>query len=151
MIHIQVETAYWSLVKTPDLRKAARQTCSLLGLPENTEFTIVITGDEQVHALNLEFRRVDDTTDVLAFPSSEMDPDTGKGYLGDIIISQPRASQQAASAGHSSMDELCLLVIHGILHLAGYDHADENGKNDMFTLQREALRNLNIAIKGISA
>lgn len=151
MIHIQVDEEYWTSVRNTELRKAALAACMVAKLPEDAEFTIVVTGDSQVHALNHEYRKINDTTDVLSFPSSEKDPDTGKGYMGDIIISHPRASQQASSAGHSSMDELCLLVIHGTLHLAGHDHAKADEESVMFALQREALNRLNINIKGFSS
>jgi len=151
MIHIQVNVTYWSSVKSADLRKAARMTASLAGLPEDADFTIVITDDPQVRSLNKEFRKIDATTDVLSFPSTDEDPDTKKRYHGDIIISQPRAAQQAEKAGHSIMDELCLLVIHGTLHLAGYDHAGEDEKEAMFALQREVLNRLDIHIKGFSS
>jgi probable rRNA maturation factor len=151
MIHIQVDEAYWPLVKNAELRKAARTACLLTGLPEDADFTIVITGDKQVRSLNRDYRKIDDTTDVLSFPLKDKDPDTGKGYLGDIIISYPRASQQAADVGHSSMDELCLLVIHGTMHLAGHDHTEDDEKKIMFALQREALNRLNINIKGFSS
>lgn len=150
MIHIQVDEEYWPDVNTAELRKAAKAACTLSGLPPDAEFTIVITGDEQVHALNTEFRKVDDTTDVLSFPSREIEPDSGKSYLGDIIISHPRASSQADKTGHSSMNELCLLVIHGTLHLAGYDHSKKEEEKTMFGLQRKALESLNISIKGFS-
>lgn len=151
MIHIQIDEAYWPSVNSSDLRRAARMAATLAGLPEGTDFTIVITSDEQVRKLNHEYRKIDDTTDVLSFPSTEEDPDTGRPYQGDIIISQPRASQQAKAAGHSSMDELCLLVIHGTLHLAGHDHAGEDEKAVMFAQQREALNRLSINIKGFNS
>ena len=150
MIHIQVDEEYWSSVNSAELRKAAKTACSVAGLPANSEFTIVITGDEQVRKLNREYRKIDDTTDVLSFPSEEKDPETGAGYLGDIIISHPRASRQAAKAGHSSQEEICLLVIHGTLHLAGHDHANKEQQKAMFSLQREALLSMNISIKGFS-
>jgi probable rRNA maturation factor len=150
MIHIQVDESFWSSVKNADLRKAARMAASLGGLPDNANFTIVITHDQQVRKLNREFRKLDKTTDVLSFPSTEEDPDSGKRYHGDIIISYPRAAHQAAAAGHSSMDELCLLVVHGTLHLAGYDHAGVDEQSVMFTLQRDILNRLGINIKGFS-
>ncbi|MGB8251620.1 MAG: rRNA maturation RNase YbeY, partial [Anaerolineaceae bacterium] len=93
MIHIQVDKEYWSVVKSTTLRQAAKAACSVCGLPKDSDFTIVITGDQQVRTLNAEFRKVDDITDVLSFPAEEKDPETGKGYLGDIIISYPRATQ----------------------------------------------------------
>jgi probable rRNA maturation factor len=150
MIHIQVEEAYWALVNNAELRTAARTAASLAGLPDDAAFTIVITGDEQVRRLNHEFRKIDEATDVLSFPSSEKDPDTGKCYQGDIIISYPRASQQASTAGHACMDELRLLVIHGTLHLAGYDHASDEEQSVMFTIQRDVLNRLDINIKGFA-
>jgi probable rRNA maturation factor len=150
MIHIQVDEEFWPAVNSTELRKAAKTACTIAGLPADSEFTIVITGDEQVRTLNREYRKIDDATDVLSFPSAEKDPETGKGYLGDIIISHPRASQQAARAGHSSQVEICLLVIHGTLHLAGHDHAEKAQEKVMFSLQREALEAMNISIKGFS-
>jgi probable rRNA maturation factor len=150
MIHIQVDEDFWPVVKTTELRKAARSACSVAGLPTDSEFTIVITGDKQVRTLNREYRKVNDTTDVLSFPSTEKDPRTGKKYLGDVVISHPRASQQATAAGHSSQDELCLLIIHGVLHLAGHDHAEKEEEQAMFNLQRNALSALNITIKDFS-
>ncbi|MBN2256666.1 MAG: rRNA maturation RNase YbeY [Anaerolineaceae bacterium] len=148
MIHIQVEKEYWSNVKTAELRMAAKTACSIAGLPTDKELTIVITDDDQVRELNAEFRQNNETTDVLSFPSNETDPDTGKSYLGDIIISYPRACQQATKAGHTCMNELVLLVIHGILHLANHDHANDAEKKVMFDLQKKALAQLNISIKG---
>ncbi len=150
MIHIQVDEEYWSTVDASEIRRAASAACTVAGLPAISDFTIVITGDDQVRTLNREYRKIDNTTDVLAFPSDEKDPETGRGYLGDIIISHPRASQQAAKSGHSSQDEMCLLAIHGTLHLAGHDHAEKEQEKAMFTLQRKALELLGISIKGFS-
>jgi len=151
MIHIQVDKEYWSVVKSTALRQAARAACSVCGLPKDADFTIVITGDEQVRALNAEYRKVNATTDVLSFPAEEKDPETGKGYLGDIIISYPRATQQAAGAGHATENELSLLVIHGVLHLAGHDHAEDDEERIMFALQNDALSQMNLSIKGFNA
>ena len=150
MIHIQVDEEFWLAVNTAEVRKAAKTACAVAALPADSEFTIVITGNEQVRSLNREYRKIDNTTDVLSFPSDEKDPETGKGYLGDIIISHPRASQQAARGGHSIQDEICLLVIHGTLHLAGHDHAEKAQEKAMFDLQREALKAMNISNKGFS-
>lgn len=151
MIHIQVDKEYWSIVKATTLRQAARAACSICELPKDADFTIVLTGDDQVKVLNAEYRKVNDTTDVLSFPGDEKDPETGKEYLGDIIISYPRASQQANGAGHATSDELSLLVIHGVLHLAGHDHTEDEEGKVMFSLQSDALDLLNIFIKGFNA
>ena len=71
---------------------------------------------------------IDGPTDVLSFPASEMDPETGVHYIGDILISIPRAQAQADAAGHPLEAEVQLLVVHGVLHLLGHDHAQAEEK-----------------------
>ena len=112
--------------------------------PIDSELTVVITTDEQLHALNYQFLHVDAPTDVLSFPVNYSDPDTGASYLGDILISYPRAASQANFGGHSIMAEIQLLVLHGILHLLGYDHAEPSDKAKMWATQREILRQLGL-------
>ena len=113
------------------LERAARLTLETSTPPSNdfdfalasADMTIVLTDDAQLHELNREYLGVDAPTDVLSFPAAESDPETGTPYLGDILISIPRAKQQAEAAGHSVEDEVQLLVVHGTLHLLGHDHA----------------------------
>ena len=104
------------------------------------EINCVITDDENIRRFNRRYRGIDEPTDVLSFalaeqsmsgaavefPSVPGDP----GKFGDIMVSYPRAAAQAAELGHSVEDELTLLLVHGTLHLLGYDHqtADEAGK-----------------------
>ncbi len=78
----------------------------------------------------------------MSFPSGELDLDTGNHYLGDIIISYPQAEAQALSGGHTPSIEIELLVVHGVLHLLGYDHAEEDQEQDMWAAQAEILRAL---------
>ena len=85
------------------------------------EVDILITGNRQVRALNRRFRRKDKATDVLSFPR-----DGRRG--GDIAISAPIAVENASRCGHTTADELKVLILHGILHLAGYDHERDNGR-----------------------
>jgi probable rRNA maturation factor len=106
------------------------------------DLTIVIGNDAQLHELNRQFLGVDAPTDVLSFPSDGTDPDSGERYIGDILISYPRAVAQAASAGHAVQDELQLLVVHGVLHLLGFDHAVPAEKNRMWAIQTQALASL---------
>jgi len=80
------------------------------------EFAIVLTSDKEVHQLNRDFRKKDKPTDVLSFLSSD------KGYLGDIVISVDTAFGQAKEYGTSQLEELTRLVVHGLLHLLGYEH-----------------------------
>jgi probable rRNA maturation factor len=81
---------------------------------------------------------------VLSFPASETDPESGTRYIGDILISIPRAQSQADAAGHPLESEVQLLVVHGVLHLLGHDHADPAEKNRMWKAQSEILDSLGL-------
>jgi probable rRNA maturation factor len=106
--------------------------------------TVVLTDDAQLHQLNRDYLGVDAPTDVLSFPASEMDPETGDRYLGDILISIPRAGEQAKAAGHPLESEVQLLVVHGTLHLLGYDHAEPDEKARMWKAQAEILASIGL-------
>ncbi len=90
-------------------------------LAEGHEFSVIVSSDEAVRKANGQFRNVRRTTDVLSFPDGE------DGYLGDLLISAPRAARQAAERNHSIEEELRLLALHGMLHLKGYDHETDEG------------------------
>ncbi len=89
-----------------------------LGRPE---LTLSFVDDPEIRELNKSYRKKDKATDVLSFPLNETAAD-GNFYLGDIVISVPRAKEQAAELGHPLVRELEILAIHGFLHLLGYDH-----------------------------
>jgi probable rRNA maturation factor len=108
------------------------------------ELSIMLSDDSRLHELNLNYLGVNAPTDVLSFPASETDPETGARYLGDILISVPRAQAQAEAAGHSLEAEVQLLVVHGVLHLLGYDHAEPEEKARMWKAQAEILERLGI-------
>ncbi len=108
--------------------------------------SIILTDDEQLKALNTQYLGVEAPTDVLSFPSGEIDLDTQALYLGDVIISLPRAVLQAAAGGHPVEDELSLLVVHGMLHLLGYDHAEADEKALMWAKQAKILEKLGAGI-----
>jgi probable rRNA maturation factor len=109
------------------------------------DLSIALTDDRQLHELNLDYLGVDSPTDVLSFPAAETDPETESLYLGDIAISIPRAMQQAQNAGHPVEAEAQLLVVHGVLHLLGYDHATEEEKAVMWAQQARVLEKLGLA------
>lgn len=127
------------------LERAARFTLDLEPDSANADITIVLTDDTQLHELNREFLGVDAPTDVLSFPSDEVDPETGSQYLGDIIISIPRAAQQAQAGGHPLEAEVQLLVVHGTLHLLGHDHAEAEEKARMWAAQAEVMARLGLS------
>ncbi len=108
--------------------------------------SVVLADDEQLRTLNFQFLGMDAPTDVLSFPSGEVDPDTQEVYLGDVIISLPRATLQANERGHSIQDELALLVVHGMLHLLGYDHTEPEEKAIMWDMQANVLEQLGIRV-----
>ena len=96
---------------------------------------LTVTGDEGIRRINREYRNIDNPTDVLSFPLLEFDaperprpgfplPPDEPLSLGDIVVSYPRAVEQAASYGHSVEREIAFLLVHGAMHLLGYDHED---------------------------
>ena len=109
--------------------------------PAGLSLTIVLSNDAELARMNEQFRGFQGPTDVLSFEADSGIPDEVEemdGYLGDIVISVERASEQASAAGHGLADELALLVAHGALHLLGYDHADEEERLVMWRLQEQA-------------
>ncbi|ADU29867.1 rRNA maturation RNase YbeY [Evansella cellulosilytica] len=114
------------------------------GVSKDAEVSITFVEDDKIQELNREYRDKDQPTDVLSFALNEGDqqPITGEGLpelLGDIIISVPRAKQQAEEYGHGFNRELCFLAVHGFLHLLGYDHNTEEEEREMFKKQEEIL------------
>jgi probable rRNA maturation factor len=114
---------------------------------ENADLSVVIGNDDLLHELNRKYRHTDTTTDVLSFPSGEVDPETSTLYLGDVVISLPRAQIQASTEGHPLAEELQLLVVHGILHLLGYDHEKAKDKKKMQITQDTILKQLGLSVK----
>jgi len=108
------------------------------------DITIVLTDDDQLRELNREYLGINSTTDVLSFPAAETDPETARRYLGDILISVPRAGGQAQAAGHALEAEAQLLAVHGTLHLLGHDHAEADEKAHMWKAQAEILEELGL-------
>ena len=115
---------------------------------ENSELSITLTDDEHIHALNKKFRNIDRPTDVLSFAFRESDePEifgTQIDILGDVIISLERAKIQAEEFGHSFLREIIFLEVHGLLHLLGYDHIDEDDRIEMETEQKFVMGKLGI-------
>jgi probable rRNA maturation factor len=127
------------------LERAARAALEHQSADPDAEISIVLTDDAQLRELNRDYLGIDAPTDVLSFPASESDPDTGARYLGDILISVPRAAKQAKAAGHDLQGELQLLVVHGVLHLLGHDHAKAKEKSRMWAAQAEVLERLGLS------
>lgn len=109
--------------------------------------SIVITTNEAVQELNLQYRDIDAPTDVLSFSAEQLPPeladDEGR-YLGDLVIAYPYASQQAVRLKHPVRESFMLLVVHGTLHLLGYDHDTLENRAIMWDAQEKALNTLGI-------
>ncbi len=101
------------------------------------ELSILFCGDQKMRALNRHYRKKDRSTDVLAFPGA------AGGFLGDIVISVPYAARQAKRLGEPLSREIDRLLLHGFLHLLGYDHETDEGEMD--TLEAELRRRLKLA------
>lgn len=143
MINIEIISDF-RRVFMPDILERAAKIALLQQSAPDVDLTLVLTGDTQIQVLDRDFLGKDAPTDVLSFPACETDPETGRRYLGDIIISVPRAEAQSIAAGHSLEAELSLLVVHGVLHLLGHDHAGAEEKARMWAAQSEVLTRLGI-------
>ena len=115
---------------------------------KRSELSIVLTGDGEVRRLNRLYRKKDKTTDVLSFPLLEgMRLKSGKAEmvpLGDVVISLPQTRRQALQKDGEFKRELALLLVHGILHLLGYDHVTKSQEKRMFGLQERLLKKLQV-------
>ncbi len=105
------------------------------------DLSIALVDDAEMEKLNREYRSCNETTDVLSFP-------LGEDQLGEIIISWPRAKEQARDYGHSLERELGFLLVHGILHLLGYEHQKEEGRKTMRRKEEEILSYLGLEREG---
>ncbi len=107
-------------VSQAELERFAGRARRAVGL--QGEVNVLVTGDAEVRRLNRQFRRKDKPTDVLSFPAID------RTFAGDIAISAATASRNARRLGHSTAQELKVLLLHGLLHLAGYDHEKDDGE-----------------------
>ena len=144
MINLEIDPEFLSSVESNLIEGAAQATLLHQSILINASLTIVITGDQQIRELNQQYRDVDAPTDVLSFPTDFIDPENQAHYLGDVIISYPRAAEQAQKGGHPVQGELQLLVVHGVLHLLGHDHAQPGEKARMWKAQDEILSQLGV-------
>jgi len=149
MIYLQLEDEIISKyphIQPEQLILAAETALKYQEMTSSTALTLVICENDAIQELNCQYRNVNIPTDVLSFPSEEQDPDTGELYLGDVIISIEYALTNLDGHRTTIDSELLLLVVHGILHLLGYDHSDEEEKEKMWATQTDILMQLGIDI-----
>ena len=148
-IDVQVFPAYSRRLSKAWLRDVAELALDVRDEESPLCISLVVADDETVHGLNRDYRGLDETTDVLAFPlweSRNGDDDGTVGLppeasapVGEVIISYPQAARQASEANKPVRAEVALLVVHGVLHLLGYDHADDDDKQRMWAVQDDVL------------
>ena len=125
-------------------------TAQLLNIEDDLELSCIIVDDNKIHEINRDYRQIDKSTDVISFAMEDNDQYYVAGMprsLGDIFISIDHAKTQAKDYGHSLKREMCFLFTHGLLHLLGYDHMDEDDEKEMFDLQKQILTTLQIERK----
>jgi probable rRNA maturation factor len=130
------------------LRRVVEGTLSFCGVSSPVELGVLIADDEEMRKLNRTYRGRDETTDVLSFGMGGEDfilPPDGIRHLGEVIISYPQAVRQSREMGHSVEKELMLLVIHGVLHLLGYDDEEPEAEQRMREAGENISRRLNSA------
>ncbi len=141
-------------------KKVIEEAIEYVDCPYETEVNLLLTMNEEIHQMNLEFREIDRPTDVLSFPMVDYDepgefdfleeafeyfnPETGELMLGDIVISKEKVISQAEEYGHSIEREYAFLIAHSMLHLFGYDHMEEEERMVMEAKQKEILERLQI-------
>ncbi len=128
-------------------RKKLEALAEIIGEQEgaiaNSEVNLIVTGDERVRELNKQYRQLDKTTDVLSFT---LERNEFSGLIGEIYISVPRAKEQASEFHHSLSTELLRLTCHGLFHVLGYDHDNDETAETMEALELAALANLTLAL-----
>lgn len=148
-------------------RKVIRAVLVAEQFPADAEVSFTLCGDEAILEMNRDYRGIDKVTDVLSFPNLAyaapadfsmieadpygcIDPDTGRVFLGDIVLNATRVKEQAAAYGHSQLREFCFLIAHSTLHLCGYDHIEAEDAALMEERQRVILDRMGITRDGIS-
>ena len=146
MVHITIADEFRLNIDSSIVERAVETTLDNHSVDKHVSLSVIRANDERVHELNHKYRGVDAPTDVLSFPGGHNDPDDGSLYLGDVIVSYPRSQLQAEEHGHPVEDELQFLVIHGILHLLGFDHLSLEEKNRMWSAQETTAKKLNLSL-----
>jgi probable rRNA maturation factor len=146
-VDIEISERSWGDVKQPALRAAFAALDVVHNEPHSAEISVRLADDEEVRHLNREYRGQDKSTNVLSFAADIPDipwPADQPYPLGDIILAYGTVRDEALAQGKSLENHLCHLIVHGVLHLSGYDHEDDETAKDMETLEIKILTRLGI-------
>lgn len=141
-ILVKIDLEFKELLNRSEVKTFANKILEELDKTD-CEISFYFIGDSAMQEMNSRYRGFDKVTDVLSFSSNEVNPENGFLILGDIIISVPVALSQAEDRQKPFTCEIHLLMIHGILHLIGYDHENKDEKKKMFALQKHLLAMVN--------
>ena len=141
-IEVNNESGYQ--VDEAEVAALARYVLDEMHVHPQTDLSVLMVDVDVMTDLHVRWMDEPGPTDVLSFPMDELRPGSdgepaAPGLLGDVVLCPEVAAQQAHAAGHSTVEELLLLTVHGILHLLGYDHAEPDEEKEMFALQRTLL------------
>ena len=146
---IRVDKGFQGRIDKRWLRRLVKESLGAHGVDTEVELSLLITDDATVRELNKKYREKDKTTDVLSFAlEADKRGDAVAGFvmppgemvhLGEVIVSYPKAAEQAAEREHPVEDELALLVVHGVLHLLGHDHDKPAREREMRSLEQRVL------------
>jgi len=147
------EAGSWPGKAEEIVRRAADQAYAVAGLAQDAELCIVFADDAFVQNLNKTYRGKDKPTNVLSFPTgdipaangAEVFADMGPRLLGDIVLAQQTIEREAMEQSKSFADHLTHLVVHGVLHLLGQDHEEDLEAEKMEAMERDILKDLNVA------
>lgn len=148
MINIIDQTRKKELTEyLPLLEEYYLKTLDVLGLGDDYDLSLVICGRKTIRNINRDYRKIDRVTDVISFACIDSEDDFGDEYednfyLGDIFINTERVKSQAKAYGHSIKREFVFLFVHGLLHLLGYDHMNEEDEKVMFGFQKKIVEDL---------
>lgn len=142
-MYIELTDLTNSNADTNRIKSLADFSLRSLGIHPESELSISLVDMEEMSTLHMRWLDESGPTDVLSFPMDELKPNSssdGPGILGDIVLCPEYAKKQAVEIGHSLQAELEVLVVHGVLHLLGFDHRENDEKTMMFSRQDEILR-----------
>lgn len=146
MIEYADESGYEPVLDGEEISGLARYVLDEMRIHPASDLTVMLVDEATMSDLHVKWMDEEGPTDVLSFPMDEVRPapaghEPVEGLLGDVVVCPTVAAEQAKVAGHATIEEVLLLVTHGILHVLGYDHATPEEEREMFGLQRKLLLN----------
>ena len=167
VVNVQVYEAFEDVVSVSTLTRIATRALRVGQAADAASLDVVVADDAAVRELNLRYRGLDETTDVLAFafdhpgqyegdgppptlaaPEGFVIAGQDSGFAGEVVVSYPQCERQAGEHSHTTGEEMALLITHGVLHLLGHDHADLSEEREMQALEQTILASLNKGSEG---